>query len=72
MHRFVNHCKKIGIPNPYSFKEIFDADKRWKKMQKFAVPPLGEFNAEGEKIQDNIKKRVFANTCRQDDGDFNI
>jgi hypothetical protein len=72
MQRFVNHCKKLGIPNPYSFKEIFDADRRWKKLQKFAVPPLDEFNVEGEKIQDNINKRVFANKYRQDDGDFNL
>ena len=73
MHRFVNHCKKLGIPNPYTFKEIFDADRRWKKLQKFAVPSLDEFGEMGgDEIKDNVNKRMFAGKYRQDDGDFNF
>jgi len=73
MHRFENHCRKLGIPNPYSFKEIFDADRRWKKLQKFAVPSLDEFNPEeGKHINDNYKKRMLAKTSASDDGDFNL
>jgi hypothetical protein len=72
MFRFVSHCKKLGIPNPYTFKEIFDADRRWKKLQKFAVPPLDEFGEVGDDIRDNINKRLLARTCRRDDGDFNL
>jgi hypothetical protein len=70
MFRFVNHCKKLGIPNPYTFKEIFDADRRWKKLQKFAVPSLDEFGEPGDEIRDNVNQRLFAGKCRQDDGDF--
>ncbi|MCP4150746.1 MAG: radical SAM protein, partial [bacterium] len=30
VNRFVQHCKKLGIPNPYSSREIYEADERWK------------------------------------------
>jgi len=72
MHRFEKHCRGLGIPNPYSFKEIFDSDRRWKKLQKFAVPSLDEFGTVDEEIRDNYEKRVLAQTSRQDDGDFNL
>lgn len=41
--KFVSHCEKLGIPNPYFEYEIYKADLRWKKLQKNAVPPLVEF-----------------------------
>lgn len=43
VNRFVAHCYKLGIPNPYSEKEIYDADMRWKKLHVNAVPALAEF-----------------------------
>ena len=43
MNRFVRHCRVLGIPNPYSMQEIYDADERWRKLQKNAVPPLVDF-----------------------------
>jgi radical SAM superfamily enzyme YgiQ (UPF0313 family) len=72
MHRFVEHCRKLGIPNPYSFKEIFDADKRWQKLQKFAVPSLDRFGETGDAIRENLKKRIALHNSRVDDGDFNL
>lgn len=72
MHRFVEHCKKLGIPNPYSFKEIFDADKRWQKLQKFAVPSLDKFSETSDSIQENKKQRMTTVSTRVDDGDFNL
>ncbi|MCP5108797.1 MAG: radical SAM protein [bacterium] len=72
MHRFVEHCKGLGIPNPYSFKEIFDADKRWEKLQKFAVPPMDKFGVEGDHIRDNLKERLLAKKTRSDQDDFNL
>lgn len=72
MHRFVEHCKRLGIPNPYSFKEIFDADRRWEKLQKFAVPSLDRFSEVKEAIQENLKARIAACKSRVDDGDFNL
>lgn len=43
--RFKEHCKKLGIPNPYSVKEMMAADKRWQTLHKNAVPPLTELAA---------------------------
>jgi radical SAM superfamily enzyme YgiQ (UPF0313 family) len=57
MCRFVTHCRKLGIPNPYSLKEIYQADERWKKLKKNAVPSLVNFKNEGEYI-DECKKIV--------------
>jgi len=75
MHRFVAHCAKLGIPNPYSFKEIFDADQRWKKLQKFAVPPLDEFSDPQDLIKENRKSQLTVGACSiidEEDGDFNL
>ncbi|HLP58175.1 MAG TPA: radical SAM protein [Candidatus Deferrimicrobium sp.] len=72
MHRFTAHCKKLGIPNPYSFKEIFDADRRWQKLQKFAVPSLDRFGETGDPIRENLKQRIATHSSRVDDGDFNL
>jgi len=73
MFRFVEHCNRLGIPNPYSFKEIFDADKRWKKLQKFAVPSLDSFSDTGDSIRENMKKRTTTvSKLDIDDGDFNL
>ncbi|MGE5340609.1 MAG: amino acid adenylation domain-containing protein [Candidatus Omnitrophota bacterium] len=43
LNRFVEHCKKLGIPNPYSLRDIHSADERWKRLHKEAVPSLLEF-----------------------------
>jgi hypothetical protein len=72
MHRFVEHCKKIGIPNPYSFKEIFDADARWEKLHKFAVPSLGNFSEDGKYVRDNLAQRTIAGKVSDCEGDFNF
>ncbi len=41
--RFVAHCKKLGIPNPYSARELYFADKRWKELHALSVPSLADF-----------------------------
>ncbi|MCP4215592.1 MAG: radical SAM protein [bacterium] len=70
--RFSQHCKKLGIPNPYSLKEIYEADQRWKRLHKNAVPPLVELMSPGTKpkTQDNIKKLHFAESKRRDEDEF--
>lgn len=40
--RFEEHCAKHNIPNPYSLREIFLADERWKELHENAVPSLIE------------------------------
>ncbi len=59
MNRFVAHCRKLGIPNPYSMHDIYEADERWKKLHKNAVPPLVDFKNSGTYIDENKSvKRV--------------
>jgi radical SAM superfamily enzyme YgiQ (UPF0313 family) len=53
VNRFVQHCRNLGIPNPYSMHEIYEADERWKKLHNNAVPSLLEF-----------KKRDYLDECR--------
>jgi radical SAM superfamily enzyme YgiQ (UPF0313 family) len=66
LNRFVQHCKKLGIPNPYSLDEICQADERWKKLHKNSVPSLLDFlevkDNNGANIEENkhIKKVVLA------------
>lgn len=54
VNRFVAHCKRLGIPNPYSLHDIYQADSRWKKLQKNAVPSLVEFE----------KNEIPVNPCK--------
>jgi radical SAM superfamily enzyme YgiQ (UPF0313 family) len=45
--RFVHHCQRLDIPNPYSITDIHKADQRWKKLKKNAPPSLVEFKKRG-------------------------
>lgn len=44
MNRFGEECRKVGIPNPYSMMEIYQADKRWKELHPNCGPPLLELH----------------------------
>lgn len=72
VNRFVDHCKKLGIPNPYSLKDIHRADERWKKLHKNAVPPIVELNSKDIHIGEsrNVKNLSFARHTLKDDGDW--
>jgi radical SAM superfamily enzyme YgiQ (UPF0313 family) len=52
LNRFVLHCSKLGIPNPYSLNEIYRADERWKKLHPNGVPPLVELMEKGTDINE--------------------
>jgi radical SAM superfamily enzyme YgiQ (UPF0313 family) len=48
LNRLVQHCKRLGIPNPYSLFDIYNADDRWERLHENAVPSLVTFkNKEG-------------------------
>lgn len=72
VNRFVEHCRKLGIPNPYSLHEIYDADERWKLLHKNAVPGLVELNESDVYIDDrrNVKTLNLAEAILIDDEDF--
>lgn len=74
VHRFEAHCKKLGIPNPYSYDAHMKADERWKKLHKNAVPPLMGFMSRKNYINENfnIKNVTYAQSTMSDDEDFNF
>jgi radical SAM superfamily enzyme YgiQ (UPF0313 family) len=72
VNRFARHCKKLGIPNPYSTHDIHLADQRWKKLHKNAVPALEEFTEKGVYINENqkVKEMVSVSHVMQHDEDW--
>jgi hypothetical protein len=70
--RFREHCNALGIPNPYSIPEIYQADERWHRLHKNAVPPMLEFKKQGNYIDEcrRIKKILPAQELQPDEGDF--
>ncbi len=72
--RLANHCKKLGIPNPYSMEEIFEADMRWKRLHRNAVPPLIEFRAGSDYINENknVSEILKAENFLEDNEEFDF
>ena len=66
--QFVNHCARLGIPNPYSLYDIYNADRRWIKLHKRAVPPLAEFKNKNIYINENkrVERFVYAQNSLKD------
>lgn len=67
--RFVEHCSKLGIPNPYSLYDISQADERWRKLHRNAVPSLLDFENKQSYIDENkkIEKRFQAGKISRND-----
>lgn len=67
VRRFVRHCRKLGIPNPYSLDDINKADERWIKLQKNAVPPFLKFRDPDVRFDEcrNIKKIYTADDTHE-------
>jgi radical SAM superfamily enzyme YgiQ (UPF0313 family) len=72
VHRLEAHCRKLGIPNPYSYNAHTEADKRWRRLHKNAAPPLLEFMNYDKYINENINIKVpsMAKNTRKQDDDF--
>lgn len=72
VNRFSQHCKKLGIPNPYSTNEIHFADLRWKNLHPNAVPALEEFKKIGVYIDENrrVKELNLIHHIEQHDGNW--
>ena len=77
VNQFVEHCRKLKIPNPYFLSDIYEADKRWRKLHKNGVPPIVDLLSAkdtGKYIDENkrIKKMIVAQDVLSDydDGDF--
>jgi radical SAM superfamily enzyme YgiQ (UPF0313 family) len=74
MIRFVEHCDKLGIPNPYSLDEIYKADERWKKLHKNAVPSVMEIINQGVDPgeREKVKKFLPLQTKQDEEDDFDF
>jgi radical SAM superfamily enzyme YgiQ (UPF0313 family) len=72
VNRLVQHCIKLGIPNPYSMDDIIAADNRWQKLHKNAVPPVLELRNKNTQIHEskNVKKISFAYNTLEDEEDW--
>lgn len=76
MQRFVQHCSQLGIPNPYSFHDIYKADERWRELHKNAVPSLVDFKNPDRYIDENKRFKELLRAAPglpqepQDNGDF--
>lgn len=42
VRRFQEHCRRLNIPDPTNMAGLHEADQRWKKIQKNAVPTMLE------------------------------
>lgn len=67
MHRFEAHCRKLGIPNPYSYKEHGEADKRWQKLHENAVPAIMDFMKKDKFINENMSIKIPSMTTNKRD-----
>lgn len=74
LNRVAEHCENLGIPNPYSIVEIYEADKRWQKLHKNAVPPLLTLEDRDTYTDEckKVEKLVEADSVQMDDLTFNF
>lgn len=74
LNRFVEHCTRLGIPNPYSLNEIFQADERWKRLHPNAVPSLVELTGKNIYLDEcrNIEKLLTVKNTQLTDATFDF
>lgn len=72
LNRFTAHLERLEIPTPYSLRDIYQADTRWKKLHKNAVPSLMEFKNHDIYIDESkqVKERHFARSAMQHDEEW--
>ncbi|NOQ27795.1 MAG: radical SAM protein [Bacteroidales bacterium] len=72
VHRFEAHCRKLGIPNPYSLKEYHEADQRWQRLHKNAAPALTDFKDTDRYIDEckSITSVSYASSTKTIDDKF--
>ena len=72
LNRFNEHIIKLGVPNPYSWYDLYKADERWKRLHENAVPSVTEFKDRKRYIDEcrGVEKIFYVNDTIEDDGDF--
>jgi radical SAM superfamily enzyme YgiQ (UPF0313 family) len=59
VNRFLQHCRQLGIPNPYSLKDVCTADERWQRLHKNAVPSVIDLENGNTYIDENRHVKEF-------------
>ena len=72
INRFVQHCRKLHIPNPYSMDDVNLADQRWNKLHRNAVPSLLELRDKHTYVEESrkVKKLSAALNPFREDADW--
>jgi len=72
VNRFVEHCNKLRIPNPYSLLESNQADERWRKLHKNAVPSLLDLKGDNSIFDEGkkVNNLVLAVNKTLEEGDW--
>ncbi|MCP4214674.1 MAG: radical SAM protein [bacterium] len=70
MNRFVQHCDRLKIPNPYSLFDFLKADERWQKLHANAVPSIAVFDDKDNYIDENKHFKVKKNVSKKLDEDI--
>ena len=72
VNRFVRHCERLGIPNPYTMLDFYRADERWRGLHKNAVPSIVDFENRDKMIDENkrVKRLVTAEQKLSKEMDF--
>ncbi len=71
VNRFIDFCRKLGIPNPYTLQETEAADERWHHLHKNAVPPMSAFRSQKNPIVENLAvEQLQTAEIIEDNGDW--
>ena len=72
VQRFEQHCRNLGISNPYTMADIYAADERWQKLHRNAVPSLLKLRNKNTYIDEckRLEEVSFIPGIPKEDGDF--
>ncbi len=70
-NRFMEHCRRLGLPSNYSLEDVNAADHRWKKLQPNAVPAIVDLQDLSTYIEESkqIEKFSAASNPQQEEAD---
>lgn len=74
LNRFSSHCRRLGIPNPYSKYDIYLADQRWQQLHQNAVPALVDFESATAPLTEcrEVQSLLEVEPVTEGEGDFDF
>ena len=72
--RFVRHCRRLGVLNPYTLPAIYEADERWKELHPNAVPSMADLVDENCTFYEsrNVNRILELESQLDVEGDFDF